>query len=148
MQKKRYYQSLLSQFAKRKLGKSFYILICQFKFIILYIYLTYSNNIFFARELLFSFDNYFVSRESLQSLSGSEIENAILDIWALRLNCCDLKRSIDQPKRVFSQLIYLEVNFHSMFINLYIVFSFNQIYLIHYFLFSASVRYIESFIST
>ena len=56
---------------------------------------------FFARELLFSFDNYFVSRESIQSLSGSEIKNVILDIWALRLNNCDLKISIGQPKRVF-----------------------------------------------
>ena len=83
------------------MGKIFYILISYFKSIIVYIYLTYTNNVFFARELLFSFDSYFVSRETLQSLSASEIKNVILDIWALRFNSFDLKRSIGQPKRVF-----------------------------------------------
>ena len=62
---------------------------------------------FFSRELLFSFDSYCVSRETLQTLSDGEIENVILDIWALRLSSCDLKDQLGNQKEFFSLLMYL-----------------------------------------
>ncbi|XP_019161846.1 PREDICTED: uncharacterized protein LOC109158392 [Ipomoea nil] len=62
-------------------------------------------------ELLFSYKDFYLTREQFLTMSEGKISNSLIDVWSYRHTLLNIKRAPGQPKRVFfSTMVYLQLD--------------------------------------